>query len=236
MANDNSAMQEDIFDALLRVSFKEYARREAEAIPPEDEMAEPSPEFKVRMRKVIRKYKRSERLKKVGRFSSRVAAVIIVIMALGFTATMSFASVRTQFFNTLIEIGDEYLGFNFAPISTATPSDGVALTPSYLPDGFSEVSSKIIDKKVTIRYSNDGEDKIGFDALRKSEGATLQIDNEYDFSFVVEANGIMFTVYDGQSKGHGVTVVGEDDYFLYDIYSGTVPSDELVKIAESLRE
>ncbi|GHV19377.1 hypothetical protein FACS18949_13980 [Clostridia bacterium] len=233
---DNRTRNDDILDALITLGCKESIRLEEAALPSQDELPDMSPEFETRMRKLMRRHYGKPKLQKFRRYASRVAAALVVIMAIGFTATISFASVRIQFFNTLIEIGDEYFGFNFAPIETATPAESVALTPGLVPEGFREVSSKTIGGTVHVQYANDEGEEINFDILPKNSGTGLQVDSEVDHSFVVFAAGIEFIVYDGQNGGHNTTLVGEDDYYLYNIYSNTVSTDELISLAESLHK
>lgn len=230
---ENKTFNEKMFDTMLTMAANEVVERELAELPAEDEIDhEFSPEFEKRMKQLI--YTHTRRLRQKRRLSilKKSAAALIIFIAIGFAGAMSIQAFRLQVVNTFIEVGENYFGFRFGEMGPDPISGDKILRPTYLPEGFKEVSTKKLGDGIRIRYENAEGTKILFDQMIKSQGTVVQIDSEHSVPYKKELNGVTVQIFDGFPKGYVCYVIWETATTFYEIMA-EYPADELIKMAES---
>ena len=233
----HAKLNERIFDAMLQTACEElFEERLAgfDAAAAEGGKPEFSPEFEQKMKKLLRGQTRKIRAKSRKTVLRRAAVAILVIMAIGFTVTMSVEAIRVQFFNTIMDFTEKYIGFTFQE-RIEQPIGGV-LRPAYIPEGYWEDDVQIMHSGVRITYSHENGELIVFSQLPMREGAAIRIDGEHsDPPYNLMINGISVQVIESNTEGHDSYVIWEDEVTFFRI-AGTVPPAELIEMARSLIE
>lgn len=229
----NNKLNDRVFDAMLEVACGEIMDDQIAGWDADNTVEhEFSPEFERKMKKLLRDHTREIRLKAARKALGRVAAVIIVIMALGFTITISVQALRVQFFNTIMELAEEYIGFTFSD-NKEQPSDNI-LHPDYLPEGYREDNVEDLLSGTCITYINQDGNQIKLYQQLKREGLSVRIDNEHSkppYSVVV--SGVLVQIYESKSDGYDSFYVWEMEQSFYELSGSTDPA-ELIKIVESM--
>jgi len=87
MENRREEIREEIFEALLKIAVNRAMRREAEDMPSTEELRRlypRSPALDKRVRKIINRYYKVQRLKRFLKIAGRVATVFCIIITLSF--------------------------------------------------------------------------------------------------------------------------------------------------------
>ncbi len=233
---DSNTFNEKMFDAMLEMACHEVMEQRLAELPPEDEIAhEFSPEFERKMNKLIYTHTKKLRQKKFFSALKKSAVAVMILMAVGFTSIMSVAALRADVINTFIEIGENFFGFRFGQTgSSQTQSDSI-IRPTYIPEGFRELSSSNWGAGIRIRYEDSDGARILFDQSLKIEGTVIQIDNEHSVPYSIEYNGYTVQVFDGTEQGYECYVIWETGTTFFKIMS-EYPADELILMAKSIIE
>jgi hypothetical protein len=226
-------LNERIFDAMLQTACEEIME---ERIAEWDAMNTGehtfSPEFERKMKKLFRSQTRKLRMKKARKALSRAAIVILVVMAIGFTFTMSVEAVRVQFFNSIREFREEYIGFSFR--NRVEQPSGEVLRPTYLPEGYVESDIQAMESGARITYVNDDESRIYLTQRIMQEGMEVRIDGEnVSAMYIVAFKAIDLQVYEGENEDADNYIIWECGNSFFQL-SGSIQSSELIEIAKSM--
>ena len=136
--------------ALLDVVLEDYAD-----IPEDDAEINPSPEFKSRMQKLIRKA--DSRLWPFVNTVAKRVALFFVILVLLTTTALAVPSIREAIISFFFHNEGTHYEFTFNPEQVASAPDEIetVYAPSYIPDGFSEAYSTISISGVSLIWSDD---------------------------------------------------------------------------------
>lgn len=229
----NAKLNERIFDVMLQTACEELLdERIAELEAADTGKHEFSPEFERRMKRLFRRQTRWARRKTTRKVLTQAAAVFLVIMSAGFAFTMSVQALRVQFFNTIIEFADKYVGFSFG--DSADQPIGEALRPTYLPDGYHESDRQDMQTGIRIAYRNEKGDRIIFKQLQIQEDVNARIDGEHTGNpYNVNISGIDVQVFESNATGYDNYVVWEQSGLFFQIYGAPQPS-ELIQMARSV--
>lgn len=228
-------LNDGIFDAMMKVACEEVMDEKIKAWEEANVVEhEFSPEFERKMQKLLRSQTRRSKVIKIRKALSRVAVVIIAVMAAGFTITMSAEALRVQFFNTVSDFAEEYIGFSFRQqVDPPAVVDGIVY-PTYIPEGFWKDDSQDISDTIRVVYRNEDGQRIMIRQYTMSEGMNVQIDGEnIGSSYIVEINEISLHIYEGNNDDDGNYVIWDDGLNFYQI-TGNVHVTELVEIAKSI--
>lgn len=232
---DGKKYDDELFDSLLAIACKEVATRQIAEIPDASEINYTfSPEFEKRMDKMIYRQSKTLRRKKSLRYMGRIAAALVIMMAMGFSAIMSVSALRIEVLNTILEFGENYLGFRFGNSDATSPSSIIPY-PYYVPEGFKEESRSKIGSTDDVYFVNEEGVIITYGVTLKNESVAINIDNEHSQPHEVIENGTTFTIMDGTASGHTCYVIWETDTHLYMVF-GEYTADELLAMAVSTTE
>ena len=216
--------KEEMFDAMIRIAGSEAMRRDAEAMPPEDDIDVTfSPKFERKMNKLLKRHQR--KIRSLPTKILRVATAGIAIIALTFTSAFALMPpFRERVVKAVVEWTGISAGFTFAE------SDGIR--PGYIPDGFEEVDCWESDMSIEITYLNGQLNEICY--WRKMvDGRKLSVDSEHSDYRVEMVNGFELHIFTSNTEGYPSYVLLNDNAYAY-FLSGDVPVGELILMAESL--
>lgn len=231
----DSKLNDSIFDAMLKVACEEVMDSKIKEWDEDDgEEHEFSPEFERKMKKLMQSQTRKANAVKAKRALSRAAIIILAIMAAGFTVTMSAEALRVQFFNTITDFAEEYIGFSFRSQTEQPVDTGGVIYPSYVPEGFQIDDVHISTNISTVTYINGIGEHILFKQYSMSEGMNVQIDGEnIESSYIIYIDEIPVQVYEGREVEDSNYIVWDDGYTFFQ-FSGTVIPEELLEMAKSI--
>jgi len=182
-----------------------------------------------RMRALFLKEERKESLRKVARWSKRVAVVIILTLSILFGSLMLVPEVRAVVTGTVIEWFDQFVRF----YSNASVVEKVNLEPTYIPDGFKE-DYRDGGKTITIIiYTNHDDVSILFES--QLIDAQLSIDNEgYEYE-LKQIDSIDYHIFTAIDNGKANMIVWEENGQRYKI-SSVISTDKILMMALSVLE
>ena len=180
-----------------------------------------------RMRALFLKEERKESLRKVARWSKRVAVVIILTLSILFGSLMLVPEVRAVVTGTVIEWFDQFVRF----YSNASVVEKVNLEPTYIPDGFKE-DYRDGGKTITIIiYTNHDDVSILFES--QLIDAQLSIDNEgYEYE-LKQIDSIDYHIFTAIDNGKANMIVWEENGQRYKI-SSVISTDKILTMALSV--
>jgi len=225
----NSKLDENVFDALFGQAVIDNFNEQFDLITNDTDI-EPqfsfSNEHEKRMKILLTKENRKEKIRKTIKWSKRVAAIFIIAISLLFGSLMLVSEVRAVVIGTVVEWFDQFTRFS----STAPEAEKTNLEPTYIPDGFRE-DIRQSEKNITvILYINDND---GVDIYFESSiiTAQLSVDNEgYDYE-IKQIDSIDYHIFTSSEKEN--IIVCETSIERYLLIS-SIPIDELLKMALSI--
>lgn len=170
---------------------------------------------------------------------SKVAVVILILLAVSFAGLMSVEAVRQEVFQIVVEWYEKYVDIFFernhkaASIRPNESEEGGWMIPSYLPAGYEQSSIQRGRTALFITYLNEEGLKLSYGQTLQSVQDSLSLDREAYTLQPVEINewqGMLFTPEDGVKAA---SLIWEDGRYVYQL-SGVLDQEEILKIAESL--
>lgn len=221
-----NSLDEDIFVALFKRGAHEYLQKTTAETEEPDTMSE------LCEQKILRSIKKDvgqKKLKRTVRKLSRVAAIVLIVLAILTATIMSVEAFRIPFFNLFINSGDKITGFTLhdgSEANTLSQFEG----PSYLPIGYELNSTEVLGKKETLTYLNSAGECLL--VSRFQAGSDFTVDTEDAETSNIDVNGYqgLYSIKDGRTR----LAFRTDNY----AYLLDVPADlsEAIKIASSIIE
>lgn len=221
-------------DALIAMIVTEAQDRELARMPSLEEMNEdfqPSEKFQRKMEALVRdtkrKAEREKRLLNVKRFFITLTAAISI-----FSCTMlPVKAVREAVITTLIEWHDKFVSIIY--VNEESPVSTFHITPSYIPEGFSQVESS--DEFNSLYYSqfkNPSNDWFHILALPIESTQKTSLDSEFSTYYSVNFNGIqaIWGIMDDKSN----TLLWKSGTLSFQV-RGNLDLTELIKISEGIK-
>lgn len=221
-------------DALIAMIVTEAQDRELARMPSLEEMNEdfqPSEKFQRKMEALVRdtkrKAERKKRLLNVKRFFITLTAAISI-----FSCTMlPVKAVREAVITTLIEWHDKFVSIIY--VNEESPVSTFHITPSYIPEGFSQV--EVPDEGSDLYYgqfsdsSNSWFDIIVLPIENKQE---TFLDNEFSTYYSISFNGIqaIWGIMNDKSN----TLLWESRALSFQV-RGNLDLTEIIKISEGIK-
>lgn len=164
----------------------------------------------------------------------RTAAVILLALALAAVALWANPTTRAWVERYILQHGRTMDEYSFYGQLVAI--DVSKIRPDYVPDGFAEISAEEVHENWYITYENEDGDQIRFWILGIEEGNGLLFDNEHSICTDITIKGIKGQLYAAISPEYNSRLLLFDDESgrLY-YFVGRQPSDELMKMAESMK-
>ena len=169
------------FDSLLRMAVRETYMDQVNAIPPEDELEKilhTDDNFKNKIKAIVRRENRNEKLIYFSRAATKVAVVVLVCISLTFASLMTADAVRESVATTILEWHDK-----FTRIFIETDAQQAKLSEirfNYIPEGFElvEEESWNVDDYQLFLYKNSKNDFINIFITKGNSGDSIFGDNE----------------------------------------------------------
>jgi len=223
-------LNDRLLDEVIRYAIAAMIEEEAGRLPANEELSSsytPSAELEAKMQKLFKQQRRSEQFAHVRKTALKVAAALLVFLAVPFFAVMNVHALKVRFMNHLIERNDKSTTFRVTSKDSSFPAE---ILPAYLPAEYKNVQLEIKGDYYFAVYENDNGDKI---VLRRlGEGTTVGIDTENAYAETIIVNGYNAEYY--YKDGISALIYRHiGDVF---ILTGSIPKDELMKIAESMKD
>ncbi|MCL1884582.1 MAG: DUF4367 domain-containing protein [Defluviitaleaceae bacterium] len=219
---DNTAdmeRNEKLFDALLKVALEEVIDREMNALPSSEElnkMYPPSDAMKKRFDAILESANEESTIKRVTRIAGRVAAVFAIFFTVSTIVLMSVEASRVFILNTIINIYDDHVVFDFGAIGhTADNEDAIY---EFVPTSFSYVSSQHLDTMSVFIFTNEEGERI---ILQRHIGTTLRIavDNENREFQTAEIDGNELHIFEASSDTYSHVIMWSEGGYVFNMIS-----------------
>lgn len=206
----------------------------SETLPPQIPEHKFSGKFDRKMRKLIREQRHSAQFNRHIKLLQRIVAIFLLVCTVSFGGVMTVDAYREKIIETVVRVFNELTDYRFSKSADMPESIAYAFPPtlSYIPDGMSKAEENAGEQLYTVTY--EGEDGNFFDlscTIFTDEKQTEKIlDTEDVQSTEFELHGETATLF---SKNGATTIFWTHDDVLYHLY-GTIPADELRKVAENI--
>lgn len=201
------------FDSLLRMAVRETYMDQVNSIPPEDELEKilhTDDNFKNKIRAIVRRENRNEKLIHFSRAATKVAVVVLMCISLTFASLMTADAVRESVATTILEWHDKFTRI-FIKTDTV-PEKLPEIRFNYIPEGFELVEDECMKDnsfqiytyrnslnnfiKIHINFDfddNDNEQSSYFKLIIDNiEG--IWINNVYNNKLIISLNDIKFSI------------------------------------------
>lgn len=226
----NDCFDNDIFLALFRKGAHKYLENDLLGdLPDSDDTSRLSEICDKKIKNMIKQAIRKERNKLNIRRLPKIAAIILIVIAVFSTTIFSVEALRVRFLNMFIETQEEVTDITFEDSESQNEVLKNDNEPGYIPDGFKLTSIEEIDNRTTLFYTNNNGDTIDID--RYSTGNNIGIDTEN-----AEYGNIKINGHDGfySIKNGFATIVFKTDEYAF-LVTGNIDISEIKKIAENLK-
>lgn len=228
-------IDDSVFEALFRQAIIDDYNEEIDSIPPKNELMEAlsfSPEFELRMKKLLAREQRKETLTKAMVFGKRVAAIFIVATSVFFCGLLLSTEVRAAIKNIVVELFDEFTSFIFHG-ETSNPEKQAEWRPKYLPAGYQENSVEMLGKAINIEYVNAQEDVIHYSYRPEGNDTSISVDNENHIIESKTINGHEAYTAKAMKDDFENGVIWSVGEYTFSIWS-KLSIEEIIKIAQSV--
>lgn len=235
-------INDELFDAILKVAAKDAMHREMDEMPSLEElnaMYPTSQAFDKKVYGIIKKENLSDNRKariatgiKVVRSFAKVAAVLCIAIVVSFSALMTSARSRNYILNLLIDIRTDHVGFDFGQ-GEDVPVVSAELPIGYIPEGFTLTDSHNIEGILSLFIFTNGQG--GDIVVEKSTlvGSRGTGTTGREFS-IIEFRGqeaYLFEAVEDDARNQ-IAWIYSDNIMIS--VSTTLSLDELFRIAESV--
>ena len=165
-----------------------------------------------------------------GKFMAKVAVVCFGILTIGLAVTMSVDAYRSKFFQTVQELlGDSALH----TYDTNEDEQGfVPHEPTYIPEGYVEVSRFESEKVLSIEYMDNKGGYFCWDQSIAKEGTWSALDIEYEEQEIIKlTEGILIINYYEEDF---IYAYYESEKYVYIATIMNMETEEIVKIFDSI--
>lgn len=205
------------------------------AFPADDQIPEHqfSRRFERKIKKLIRDQRRSPSMRQFMRIAKQAAAVILIVVSIGFSCLMTVEAYRAKFIEIVTEVFNDLTHFTFF----SSWSDDMGLGEiefSYLPDGMAEVQREIFEETrgQTIYFENaqGSQIKISQTLLADDTNLDLILDTEdADVTEIAFGDGDAVLI----EKEGTSTLMWEDTPYIM-LLTGDFPPEEVIKVADGV--
>ena len=223
-----------ITDEMLSQFVPEAEKLWLESLPSDDQISAHifSRSFERAMKKLIREQKRSPFVKDFMRFAKRAAAIVLLTVAVAFSALMTVDAYRAKFIEMIEEIFDDLTHYSFTSSQKSTMQRG-RLILSYLPEGLTEIEhyiSEPLEESFSFEDENGRLLQVSLNFLTENSSLNLLLDTE-------DAKTTTIPFKDGSAtlveKDGMSTLLWDDDSYVF-LVLGDFPAEEVLKVANGI--
>ena len=247
--NDDSRkkLYEEYEDSLFRLIMNDAAEKEGKSFLEEKERLkadpknQPSPEkierFSHRLDSLLKKQNRNHRRRSISRILSKVAVVVLVMVAVFSTAMVSVDAFRIKVMNFLIDVQPEYTSFQIKDGSSGSKGEKMVVNwtntylPTYIPAGYEVDSLTYTDPLKEITYRNQKNKDLVIDYSESDDSNNITVDTEKASVKTIYINGHKGMLV---AKNSQTTVVWETDHHIF-VVCTMESTDETLKIAQNVK-
>jgi hypothetical protein len=232
----NEEKNEELFDTLLKMSISDALKKEMNTLPSNDELNgnfKSSIKLNERIKKLTFHRKIKSKIIYFVKSVSKIAACVIIIMALSSIALFSVEATRNIIFNSLVDKFSNYTQINFEESVTDNMKTN-SYRPTYLPKGFKKISTQTYGNTILQIYSNESNGEIVFKQRPAEEGTTL-IDNENTKYKEVEISGNTAYLFEALTQEDYSVLIWQAEGTVFEL-TAQINSEELVFISNSLEK
>jgi hypothetical protein len=246
MKQDKSKV--DLYDDLMTYALEQEINQTIKNMPSEECLQaayQPSPEFEGKMQRLFNqetKIQRISRRRQITKIMQRIAACIVIAIAISAVTITNVEAFRIRFYNIVMEVKEKYLSITFEGSEQKSSDKEFELQvymPTYLPQGFYLQETSYFDNNSVLNYQDDSSALISIKQSYIHEGRSLNLDSEDVSVKEIMVNDLKITIYQkevfGKSDEIQTTLFWTDGRYFFSI-SATVELDELIKIAVGLQK
>jgi len=231
-----SELNDRILDQVLTYAAEKELDHFNSLFPSDDELASGvslSPDFERRMDRYFQTLKRRENSRRLTRVALRICAVILVLLIAATTVIFSVEAFRIPFLNlfhdvnkdsTTIRVEDKVVDYQ----AFSDKTQGLYL-PTYVPEGYSVASLERMDPFYRVTFVDNKSSNILFYTLL--DGTSLGVDSEDANVENLSISDIPAQYFEKGDVHHLVFKCAEQVFLV----KCTLPKDEMVRIAESMK-
>ncbi len=219
-------LNEDIFLALFRKGAYEYLEEQADKDLDHSETLSESCEQ--RIMRLIKKENRREQAHRALKTLTKVAVILLIILAVSTITILSVEAFRVPVFNLFIQSSDEFTDISVGEDAPPAAAQEYFTQSIYIPAGYELTAT---DELVnTIKYFYSDADGGSITISRYGMGSHIGFNTEDAETSTIDINGqeCLYSIRDGW-----VSLFFKTDEYAY-LIDGSVELSEVVKIAESI--
>lgn len=213
-------------------ALEEYVRRQNALLPDEETLSGVtlSEEFHLRMRRLLARRKRGFYVL-FGTAGRRVASITVAVLVAATVTTVSVEALREPVAQFFTQVFERFTQVFFVDDTPDTPEVEMAKrAPTYVPEGYTVEQELDLGTANRIVYVNENGEKLRYTQHWK-EHIEIVADTEDIQYYDVKINNYQGITYSNKEIN---TIVFSDEEYTYTL-SGPLGTDELVKIAESIK-
>lgn len=230
------ALNNDMFEAMMKCALIERYTGEVNSLKTEPEDEPFSKSFDKKVSRIIRKVGRKEQLKNVAKLAAKSLTIILMVLGVSFGILMTQPKVYAAVWDvvrTVFEDHDSYSS-NIGSSNMDGKTFDNSIVPSYIPEGYKLRQAFYGDYDVNMIYENIDDEDIHYSYGAK-DGAQISINNERSEVSEIQKGGITYYIYKSTISNDYNTVIWYNDNY-YFVLKSQLPMDEIVEIAESVIE
>lgn len=223
-------LNDAVFDAIFAQAVIDNFMDELDSLPPDEVLAQKyvySASHEERMRRLFKKEEFKEYFKAATTYLKKIAAVIVIIAAVLFGGMMTVPQVRAMTVQTVIQWFDQFT--KFAPQGSGSNE----WKPAYVPEGYSEIDKVISEELSFIVFQDNNGNQISFTFV-PADGSVSVNDEGVDYSRITDGS-VVYHIFASKDALQNSSVVWEQDGMRF-VLEGTLPKNELLKIAKSVEK
>lgn len=180
MENNN---MDNLFEELLRESASLAVKELGEEIEPHPEI-EFSKEHQDKMKRLFARERRKIRAKKFGIYASRIAAVLVVVIAVSGVAVFKVDALRVRFLNMFTDTQPTNTEVSFKDGTSYSVGN---VTVGFVPEGFEVVDEEVTEYMSYLKFKHDEE---YFTIDIDDSYSVISVDTEDTDTEKIDINGI----------------------------------------------
>ena len=165
-----------------------------------------------------------------GKFMARVAVVLLCVLGVSLAVTMSVDAYRSKFFQTVQEIWEDSVVHTYDVGEEG--QEFVPHEPSYIPEGYEEVSRYIADGTLSVEWSNMAGEDIYWDQVVVEQGTWNTLDADYKMMVTKKIDGSVLVIY--YYEGGFVNAYYEVGQYVYMLSADNLDEEEISTIFKSI--
>lgn len=200
-------------------------------LPNEEEFSHKfSRKFEKKMKILLKEERRSLAFNKFVNYGRKVAIVFVIVISVLLATTMSIEALRERFLNKTVSIFRDRTSISY-DADDEVVEDLVAKTPRYIPQGFTlEEQNLTSSQNMNIYKNEEGTEIYYHQSIAAGSSVILDTEGvEVDYIDIGNQKVMSYT-----NKGFN-NLHWDDDLYIY-FFNSSLDMEELIKMAESLRD